>query len=180
MPTFNRRQSGFPLGRGGMGTSVEDRASDARRGRRDHKRRSMVGLSRIRLTLDLRQWSACPTSRQAATEHRGLTLPLLHSKGAQGRSEVAETEVALVHSGRGRSAASYSRLDVGAFVPVLQHDFGCDDPMFGGECSLGSSRAPRPRWRVCELIAGRAERFAPSATRSEGIWRSVNYRRSSA
>jgi hypothetical protein len=54
---------------------------------------------------------------QAASTQEGVHK-LGDSKGARGRSEVAETEVTLMHSGRGRSAASYSRLDLGACVPV--------------------------------------------------------------
>jgi hypothetical protein len=80
-----------------------------------------------------------------------------------------------VQSGRGRSAASYSRLDLGACVPILQHDFGCDDRLFGGERPW-EARPPRPRWRVCEVIADRAERLVQSNGASEkGVWRSVNY-----
>jgi hypothetical protein len=43
-------------------------------------------------------------------------------------------------------------------VPVLQPDFDCGDPLFGGGRSPGD-RPARPRWRVCVVIADRAGRL---------------------
>jgi hypothetical protein len=43
-------------------------------------------------------------------------------------------------------------------VPVFQPDFDCGGPLFDGRLSWETRRA-RPRWRVCDVIADRAERL---------------------
>ena len=61
----------------------------------------------------------------------------------------------------------------GAFVPVVQPDFDRSVLKFGG---LRSAQAERlgSRWRVCEVIADRAERLAESICQKSMLWPSAS------